>query len=168
MAAAHFSVFRFVIIGIFCLFMIILWLLWGVRKLKRICQFPSYAKVHAEYHCRTYFPGFCLYSISFQFLPKFWLLCKPRAVLASTYSFRKFPSLSFFTYNFFLIDCQIRMLQVHYCFLSLLTRPASILKEWINTNTSDKNCLFSCFFLCNTKSQKKKKYFFSLLYTFAV
>lgn len=101
-AAPHFIFFIFVIIQIFCLFMIILCLLWGVRKLKWIYQFPGYAKVHAEYHCRTYFLRFCLYMICF--FPDFWLPCKPRALLASTFSFRKFSSLSFFTYNFFSID----------------------------------------------------------------
>lgn len=45
--------------------MIILWLLWRVRKLELIYPFPSNAEVHAEYHCHTYFVGFvCIWSVS--------------------------------------------------------------------------------------------------------
>lgn len=49
---------------------------------------------------------FGVVSVLDPFLPQFWLLCKPRAVAASTFSFRKFSFLSFLTSNFSLIDYQ--------------------------------------------------------------
>lgn len=72
-------------------------------------------------------------SVFDQFLSQFWLLCKPRAVVASTFSFRKFSSLSFFTSNFSLIDCRIRMLQVHCCFLSSLTSQHPVGNEGLSS-----------------------------------
>lgn len=45
-------------------------------------------------------------SVFDQFLPQFWLLCKPRAVVASTFSFRKFSYFRFFPSNFSLTGCQ--------------------------------------------------------------
>lgn len=41
-------------------------------------------------------------SVFDQFLSRFWLLCKPRAVVASTFSFRKFSSFEFFHIQLFI------------------------------------------------------------------
>lgn len=159
MAAPHFSFFISVITQIFCLFIITLWLLWRVRELKLI-KFPSYAKVHAEYHRCTFLLGFCIciQSVSFRILAT----GQATGTVSIHILIEEILIFEIFHIQFLLNLLSIRVLQVHCCFLSLLTSPASLSKEWVtNTNTADKNWV-CVFFLHNTKSPKTNLNFFRL------